>query len=81
MELQFVMQICREALLLISSMVEMGHKLGYGIVAEGVETTEQLNVIRRLGCETGQGTLFGGAVDAEAMGEMLQQTLEQKVGA
>ncbi|MCU7871776.1 MAG: EAL domain-containing protein [Candidatus Thiodiazotropha sp. (ex Lucinoma borealis)] len=33
----------------------MDHSLGYGIVAEGVETAEQLTTIKKLGCETAQG--------------------------
>ncbi|MCU7886363.1 MAG: EAL domain-containing protein [Candidatus Thiodiazotropha sp. (ex Lucinoma annulata)] len=45
----------REALILISPMIELDHSLGYGIVAEGVETAEQLTTIKKLGCETAQG--------------------------
>lgn len=36
------MLVDKQALTLISSMIEMGHKLGYGIIAEGVEKPEQL---------------------------------------
>jgi EAL domain-containing protein (putative c-di-GMP-specific phosphodiesterase class I) len=35
--------------------IELGRKLGMHVVAEGVETAEQLAVLRRLGCTTGQG--------------------------
>ena len=50
---------------LIDAMIELGHKLGHTMVAEGVETTEQRNALHRLGCETGQGYLVGPAVDLQ----------------
>jgi EAL domain-containing protein (putative c-di-GMP-specific phosphodiesterase class I) len=38
------------------------------VVAEGVEISDQLNVLKDLGCELGQGFLFSPAVEAgEAM--------------
>ncbi|MEY2458550.1 MAG: hypothetical protein QOG30_380, partial [Acidimicrobiaceae bacterium] len=43
---------------LVAAMVAMGKALGMKIVAEGVETTAQLAVLRELGCNLGQGYLF-----------------------
>jgi EAL domain-containing protein (putative c-di-GMP-specific phosphodiesterase class I) len=43
---------------LVSAMVAMGKALGLQIVAEGVETTAQLNLLRELGCDLAQGYLF-----------------------
>lgn len=43
---------------LISSMINIGHTLGHEIVAEGVETVEQLEALKALGCNTIQGFLF-----------------------
>jgi EAL domain-containing protein (putative c-di-GMP-specific phosphodiesterase class I) len=37
----------------------------------GIETPEQLERLRTLGCEYGQGFLFSRAVSAERMGELL----------
>ncbi|MCP4282967.1 MAG: EAL domain-containing protein, partial [Gammaproteobacteria bacterium] len=48
----------KATLILISSMIEMGHNLGYEIIAEGIETSDQLKMIKKLGCETVQGYLF-----------------------
>lgn len=56
---------------LISSLVRLGKALGLSVVAEGVETEEQLAYLRELGCATGQGFLFMPAVDAERAGELL----------
>ncbi|MCP3866759.1 MAG: EAL domain-containing protein [Gammaproteobacteria bacterium] len=50
---------------LVRSMIEMGHNLGHGIVAEGIETIQQLKVLRELGCETAQGYFFSRPVSAE----------------
>ena len=65
------MLIDKKALLLVGSMVEMGHKLGYGIIAEGVESPEQLNILKHLGCGTAQGYLFTKPVDANAISKLL----------
>jgi diguanylate cyclase (GGDEF)-like protein len=43
---------------LVSAMVAMGKALGLHTVAEGVETTAQLNILRELGCDLAQGYLF-----------------------
>jgi diguanylate cyclase (GGDEF)-like protein len=40
---------------LISAVVEIAHALGYLVVAEGVETQEQLDTLRALGCDWAQG--------------------------
>jgi PAS domain S-box-containing protein/diguanylate cyclase (GGDEF)-like protein len=49
---------------LVRSLVAMCNALGIGTVAEGVETREQLALVRALGCELAQGYLFGGASPA-----------------
>ncbi|SEP99539.1 bifunctional diguanylate cyclase/phosphodiesterase [Nitrosomonas ureae] len=54
----------KQALTLISSMIEMGHKLGYGIISEGVENSEQLSILKNLGCEKVQGYLFSKPISA-----------------
>jgi EAL domain-containing protein (putative c-di-GMP-specific phosphodiesterase class I) len=41
-------------------------------VAEGVEELPQLRLLRRLGCEVGQGFIFARPVDGEALVEVLR---------
>lgn len=65
------MLVDNQALILISSMIEMGHKLGYGIIAEGVEKPEQLNILRSLGCENAQGYLFSKPINADTISKLL----------
>lgn len=61
----------KQALTLISSMIEMGHKLGYGIIAEGVEKPEQLNTLKSLDCEKVQGYLFSKPASADTISKLL----------
>jgi len=44
---------------IVEAVVRLGHSLGLRVVAEGVETPLQLNLLRELGCDFGQGYLFG----------------------
>ena len=49
-----------------SAIVALGRTLGLTIVAEGIESNGQLDRLRALGCELGQGYLFGRPSDAES---------------
>jgi len=51
-----------------AAVVNLAHSLGMRAVGEGVETTEQLNELRALGCEYGQGFLFGRPQDPSMWG-------------
>jgi diguanylate cyclase (GGDEF)-like protein/PAS domain S-box-containing protein len=50
---------------IVSAVVGMAHALGLVVVAEGVETLHQLDVLRELGCDVGQGYLWSRARTAE----------------
>ncbi len=67
------MLVDKKSFLLVDSMIEMGHKLGYGIVAEGIETEEQLAILKSLDCETAQGYLFSKPVDANTILTLLNR--------
>ncbi len=47
-----------EGAAIISAVVHLGHALGLSVTAEGVETTAQLEELRSLGCDLGQGFYF-----------------------
>jgi diguanylate cyclase (GGDEF)-like protein/PAS domain S-box-containing protein len=49
---------------LLEAIVSLGQKLNLSLLAEGIETQEQLTRLRYLGCELGQGFLFSRAVAA-----------------
>ncbi len=44
---------------IVGNLIRLGHDLGCAIVAEGIETEEQARMLRELGCDLGQGFLFG----------------------
>lgn len=47
---------------IVESTINLAHTLGMNVVAEGIETQEQLETLRRFGCESGQGYLFSRPV-------------------
>jgi EAL domain-containing protein (putative c-di-GMP-specific phosphodiesterase class I) len=48
---------------IVRTIIAMAQILGMQVVAEGVELTDQLNILRELGCEFGQGFLFSPGLD------------------
>jgi diguanylate cyclase (GGDEF)-like protein/PAS domain S-box-containing protein len=50
--------------IIIKSMIELSHALGKRVVAEGVETSEQLDFLREHGCDEAQGFLLAPPVEA-----------------
>ncbi|WJV25499.1 MULTISPECIES: EAL domain-containing response regulator [Pseudomonas] len=55
----------------LTSLIHLGKELGLNVVAEGVETHEELELLRSLGCDMIQGFLVSPAVDRDALGELL----------
>jgi diguanylate cyclase (GGDEF)-like protein len=58
---------------IVRAVVGLGHTLGCGIVAEGVEHEDQLQRLRALHCEAYQGWLFSPALPAEAATALLRR--------
>jgi diguanylate cyclase (GGDEF)-like protein len=54
-----------------SAMVALGQRLDFSVIAEGVETVEQLSILRKLGCDAFQGFLVSEAVCADAFAALL----------
>ena len=50
----------------------LANNLGMEVVAEGVETVEQLSQLKSLRCDFGQGYLFSGALNAEEAEAFIQ---------
>ena len=60
-----------DARAIVRAVATLGANLGMETTAEGVETSEQLASLRRLGCTEVQGFLFSAAVPAAEIGQLL----------
>ncbi len=61
-----------QPLQIVRTIVELARVLGMNVVAEGIETTEQYDLLRRMGCRYGQGYLFAPPLSAEAVTRLLR---------
>ena len=61
-----------QPLQIVRTIVELARVLGMDVVAEGIETREQYDLLRHLGCRFGQGYLFSRPVPAGTVSEMLR---------
>jgi diguanylate cyclase (GGDEF)-like protein len=75
----FIMQMLEkpEEAKIVKAILGLGHSLGLHTTAEGIETKEVLDQLISLGCDTGQGFLFGKAEPAA----MLHGTASGEIGA
>ncbi|HEY0846767.1 MAG TPA: EAL domain-containing protein [Noviherbaspirillum sp.] len=62
-----------EDMALYEAMIVMAHKLGIKVIAEGVETKEQHELLRAVGCDLGQGFLYSRPVPADQFEEFLKE--------
>ncbi len=60
---------------LVNAAILMAHGLGLRVIAEGVETAEQLEYLREHGCEFAQGYIFSKPVSAQAFSELLETAI------
>jgi diguanylate cyclase (GGDEF)-like protein len=73
----FVSDVCRDPhdTAIVRAIIDLGHALDLTVIAEGVETKEQLQYLSALECDVVQGFLFSKALSASAFEELL---MEQK---
>jgi diguanylate cyclase (GGDEF)-like protein len=58
---------------IVKTIVTLAHNLGMKVIAEGVETAEQAEQLRTLGCEYGQGYLFSRPISQSKVLELLER--------
>jgi diguanylate cyclase (GGDEF)-like protein/PAS domain S-box-containing protein len=76
----FVSDVCKDPhdTAIVRAIITLGHALDLTVIAEGVETQEQLQYLSSLGCDVVQGFLFSKSLSAAAFEELL---IEQRRAA
>lgn len=67
------MLVDRGAHEVVEMIILVAHKLKLRVIAEGIESARQLDQLRQLGCELGQGYLFSPPVEARVAEQLLRQ--------
>jgi EAL domain-containing protein (putative c-di-GMP-specific phosphodiesterase class I) len=77
----------KEESMIVRTIMPLAHNLGLDVVAEGVETNEQVALLKELRCKYAQGFYFSRPINAEEAQMLLltkgfeKQKQEQPVGA
>jgi EAL domain-containing protein (putative c-di-GMP-specific phosphodiesterase class I) len=74
------MQVSNSDRIVVEKTVEIGHELGLKVVAEGVETVEQLDFLRKIGCDIVQGYYFSRPLAPKDLMEWLSNYRNTKEG-
>lgn len=63
----------RRAADIVRAIIKLSHQLHFEVVAEGVETAEQLRLVQDMGCDYAQGFLIGYPMDANQAGLLIRE--------
>ena len=82
-DISFIRDLTRsdDDVAIVRAIIALAHNLGMQVTAEGIETPEQLAVLRELKCDTGQGFLFSPAVPSTAFEALYRQGIRVPANA
>ncbi len=66
---------------MVASIISLAHSLNVRCVAEGVETVEQLQLLKQLGCDFAQGYLFSRPVNEQTLNAWLDRAIVKTCGS
>ncbi|HLO12524.1 MAG TPA: GGDEF domain-containing phosphodiesterase, partial [Pseudoneobacillus sp.] len=59
---------------IVKTIIDMGHNLNFNVIAEGIETEEQVRFLKEHRCKVGQGYFYSRPLPPESIKEMLIKT-------
>ena len=63
---------------IVKAMIELTHALGLKVIAEGVESAEQLRRLRQMRCDFAQGYYFSEPLPCEGISALLEALLTER---
>lgn len=72
------MMVSAKGRLILEQVVSMANRLGLGLLAEGVETKEQVELLQNIGCDQVQGYYYAKPMAAEAFFTLLKKQNQNK---
>lgn len=75
MTVHLLLVSANENLKIVDAIITLAHQLKINVVAEGIETAEQLAKLRSLGCDQGQGYYFSKPVESMMAEDLLKQRI------
>ena len=78
----FIRQLASDAndRIIVRSIVDLGHRLGYRVTAEGVEEQRALDCLAAIGCDHAQGYLIATALPADGFAALVAAEASRRVG-
>jgi diguanylate cyclase (GGDEF)-like protein len=74
-----LMGVGGENLEIVRTIATLAHQLGMDVIAEGVETAEQLAQLVAMQCEYGQGYFFAQPVDSSTAADLIATSLDERI--
>ena len=59
----------------VAAIISIGHVMGFDVISEGVETPDQLETLKDIGCDFIQGFIWGRPLSAEDAGKLVEETV------
>ena len=59
----------------VAAIISLGHSMGFEVISEGVEDTEQLETLREIGCDLIQGYIWGKPLPPEEAEKVVMESL------
>ena len=66
---------------IVNAIVELAHNLGMEVIAEGLETGDQLALLQALDCDYGQGSVFSNPLEADEVEALLRKNSRFTIAA